>query len=95
METKIIQVRLFGAFREFAPSGVFPLPVRGDESIAELKAALSAELTRTMAISKTASKFDIAALIAKSALATDSKVLNDNDFFNGSELAILPPVCGG
>jgi len=86
-----IQVRLFGAFKNFSsdsPSMTldFQEPkAREGLSVSEIKAALSLKLGP-----------DAQALIQESVLATEDRVLLPEDWIpSGSKLAILPPVCGG
>lgn len=88
--TKEIQIKLFGAFREFSTNGVFYLTVTGFESAREIKSLIAQKLSE-----KEKSKFDVEALVSKSVLATDSKVLDDGDLAGHLDLSILPPVCGG
>lgn len=88
--TKEIQIRLFGAFREFSANGICSLTVSGVESALEIKNLLAKKLSE-----KENAKFDVDALVAKSVLATDAKVLDDGDLAGHLDLSILPPVCGG
>lgn len=88
---KEIQVSLFGAFRDLMPSGICQISIRGDETVTQIKALLGQKLSESPI-----AKFDISALLSKSALATEMKVLSENDTLHGeSSIAILPPVCGG
>jgi len=85
---KTLRVRLFGAFRECSPDGICAVPVRGDETVGEVKGRLAQTL-------RAGGKFDVSALLAKSVLASDTDVLADADLVIGTELSLLPPVCGG
>jgi len=85
-----IQVRLFGAFRDLVPSGKYTLRVHAEASVGGIKNALAHELH-----SRANAKFDVTELMAKSVLATETRVLSDDEIFSGSNIAILPPVCGG
>lgn len=90
-----IQVQLYGAFRDLSSNGICVLSLSGKESVLEVKAILAEHLAQN----KPTSHFDIKALLAKSALATETQVLTDTDILpdknEGIILAILPPVCGG
>ncbi|MBC7466978.1 MAG: hypothetical protein H7256_13400 [Bdellovibrio sp.] len=88
--TKEIQIKLFGAFREFSADGTLVLTVTGQESAYEVKNLLTQKLSEKEKV-----KFDVKALVAKSVLATDSKVLDDADLAGHLNLSLLPPVCGG
>ncbi len=86
-----VQVRLFGAFRNFSndsPSMTLSFPDSSAPtgfSVSEIKDALSLKLGH-----------DAQALIQDSVLATEDRVLLPEDRVpSGSKLAILPPVCGG
>ncbi|MBK5913648.1 MoaD/ThiS family protein [Rhodocyclus purpureus] len=84
-----LQIRLFGAFRSFH-NGPVQVSVAAGSQVAAIKAALADELKRVNGT------FDKPALLAQSALATDSAVLADSDCLHAdAQLAILPPVCGG
>ena len=83
-----IQIQLFGAFRDLAPSGVCTLSVSGKESPAEIKSLVSGKLS--------AAGFDVATLLSKSVVASDSAILSDSSAIGDArKLALLPPVCGG
>ena len=83
-----IQIQLFGAFRDLSPAGVCTLLVSGKESPAEIKTLVSGKLG--------AAGFDVAALLLKSAVASDSAILADSSAIGDvRKLALLPPVCGG
>lgn len=86
-----VQVRLFGAFRNFSPESPFiALNLNQHEAadaitVSQIKDALSHHLGP-----------DAHALIQDSVLATEDRVLLPEDQMSASsKLAILPPVCGG
>lgn len=77
-----ITLRFFGAFRSHGES--MTLTVADDATAAAVKAALVKALPTE------------ATLIADSALASDDRVLAEDAPCGGyTQLAILPPVCGG
>lgn len=87
-----IRVRLFGAFRRWSPDGALRLAAPPGTSAAALRALLLAALERLDA------RFDGQALVAASALADESCLLDEGWSVPAGgpvELAILPPVCGG
>jgi len=78
-----IDVRLFGAFRKYGEN--ISLSVPSGSSMQEIKNKLAEELSLT--------EMD---LINDSAMANDNEIIgSDFIFTQDSELAILPPVCGG
>jgi molybdopterin converting factor small subunit len=84
-----LDIRLFGAFRKFHAQPITLHVARGC-TVAHVKAVLGAELQRLN------SAFQDQELLAKSALASDSRVLDQQACLTESaHLAILPPVCGG
>ncbi len=87
-----IRVRLFGAFRRWSPDGGIRLSAPPRTTAAELRALLLAALRRLDA------GFDGQALLASSAMADESRLLDEGWSVPAGgpvELAILPPVCGG
>lgn len=90
MTTSIqIQIRLFGAFRKFHHAPV-SLTVPSGATVPEIKQALG------NALQALNPAFNDAELLEKSALADHRAVLApDASFTADSQLAILPPVCGG
>lgn len=82
-----LDVRLFGAFRQFHPEAVLTVEIPPDTTVATLR-------------ERVALRFDDDAnakmLLKASAFATDRRVLEDNEAVpEEAELALLPPVCGG
>lgn len=87
-----IRVRLFGAFRRWSPDGELRLSAPPGTGAAALRALLLSALERLDA------GFDARALVASSAMADESRLLDEGWSVPGGgpvELAILPPVCGG
>lgn len=84
-----IRIQLFGALREADPSGQVALDVPDGCSVAQLRDALQAHLAEH-------APHVSAALVSRSALASDETVLRNDDAVpaNGP-LAVLPPVSGG
>jgi molybdopterin converting factor small subunit len=89
-----INIRLFGAFRDCSQESVFPIAVKGHETARDLKILLGQQLVQKLAVGSKLS-FDIEALVAKSVLATDDRILEEGEIVSNGELSILPPVCGG
>ena len=78
-----LTIRLFGAFRAYGEKVTFTLPSAC--TVAEVKAHLAQEL-----------KIKDTSLLDNSALANDNEIIDDDAIFTqDSQLAILPPVCGG
>lgn len=87
-----IRVRLFGAFCRWSPDGGIRLSAPPGTSAAALRALLLSALERLDA------GFDGQALLARSAMADESCLLDEGwsvPVGGPVELAILPPVCGG
>lgn len=84
--TREIDIRLFGAFRSYGSAPTIAVSVSTDATVAAVRSALAERLASD----------DARALLAASAFATDERVLSDADALGSvSELAVLPPVCGG
>lgn len=78
-----INIKLFGAFRKHGDKVSFTFP--SGASVQDVKERLAQEL-----------KGADPALINDSAIANDNEIIGaDAVFTEDSELAILPPVCGG
>lgn len=78
-----ITVRLFGAFRQYGEKISFTIPA--GSTAQDVRSRLASEL-----------KLENAGLVNDSALANDNEILDGNaPLTQDSELAILPPVCGG
>jgi molybdopterin converting factor small subunit len=83
---RTLDVRLFGAFRQFGSAPTLRVSVPDGGTVADLRAAVAASLPSGNAHS----------LLRASAFATDDRMLDDADVLPASdELAVLPPVCGG
>ncbi len=84
-----VTLRLFGAFREYEPSGRVQLQVPEPATVADLRAALDA-------FGRTHWPAFRPELLRVSAFASASDVLRDAEPLPADgELAILPPVSGG
>jgi len=84
-----IEVRLFGAFRDYMPSAIVELEVADDARVGDVRAALDdfgrAHWPRFQP-----------ALLQRSALASDSVVMRDHEPVpHDGRMAVLPPVSGG
>jgi molybdopterin converting factor small subunit len=85
-----LQIRLFGAFRQFHTDPV-ALTIATGSTAQAIKVALGLELQRL-----SAGAFTETALLSQSVLATENSVLEDSTLLTeDTQLAILPPVCGG
>ncbi len=85
-----IQVRLFGAFRDYATHPVLLFECSPGTSIAELRQHVQ---VRLQAI-RPGSNAD--GLLKQSVFADEQAILNEHFRLERSqELAIIPPVCGG
>jgi molybdopterin synthase sulfur carrier subunit len=85
-----VNVRLFGAFRDFALGPAVVLECAPGTSIAELRMKMQAQLERL--------KPDGGAghLLKQSVFADEQTILGEDFRLERSqELAIIPPVCGG
>ena len=88
-QTIQIHVRLFGAFRKFHNAPI-KLTVPSGTSVSQIKSELGQSLQSLNPA------FNDLELLAKSALADDHAVLSpDASLTADTQLAILPPVCGG
>ena len=84
-----IQLRLFGIYRDFDASGKIDLDVGQGASIADLRRAL-------LVYAEANWPGYPAGLAAKSAFASETDLLRDNDALPADGLmAVLPPVSGG
>jgi molybdopterin synthase sulfur carrier subunit len=84
-----IEVRLFGAFRDYDPAAVVHLELPDDARVADVRAALDAHGRAHWPGFQPA-------LLQRSALASENTVLRDHEALpaNG-RMAVLPPVSGG
>jgi molybdopterin converting factor small subunit len=92
MESVQVDVRLFGAFRKYAPDAV-SLEVPRGTTVAALRQRLAAALRREWPT------FHEQGLLDVSVFADDERILADDEQVGVDArrvaLAILPPVCGG
>lgn len=87
---KDIEIKLFGAFRKYVPSGMISVSLVEPILVSSLKQHV------VKALLEIDPKFQETTLIFESALATESRILNDGELTSGeTSLALLPPVCGG
>lgn len=87
---KNYKIKLFGAFRKFH--------LERDVLIQMSKVATAQELKEELKVymKKNIQNFNEDVLIDESALATDSKIITNNEeLMEDVNLSILPPVCGG
>ncbi len=78
-----INIKLFGAFREFGEAVMLSVPI--GSSAVDVKEALAQTLDQKNH-----------SLVEVSVLANDNAILQESEVFNvDTELSILPPVCGG
>lgn len=84
--TQAIEIRLFGAFRQYHAGASLRLELPESATVAELRQAFGRQFDDANARS----------LLKASAFATDEAVLDEDDTVPaGQNLSILPPVCGG
>lgn len=87
---KLINVRLFGAFKKHVPSGFIEISVDSPCTVKELKSKVHEYLKSQVPT------YAESLLVFESALATDSEILNDENLsLKAENYALLPPVCGG
>lgn len=85
-----VEIRLFGALRKWDGGAPCVLELPRGAGIAEIRGALREELTRRDP------EFDRQELLGRSALADEREILSGcYRLERDTELAILPPVCGG
>lgn len=86
----VLEVSLFGCFRQYCNTATLTLSARAGDTIADIKKQLEAVLVETN------STFHDHALLQVSALAYNQEILpSDTPLFQSGEIALLPPVCGG
>lgn len=92
-ETIEIQIRLYGPFKNYLESGHLVLHISPQAAVSEIKTALGLELGKLRPQTQSAT------LVARSVLATDTRILKENETLDCLEnqrvFSILPPVCGG
>lgn len=85
-----IEIKLFGAFRKYVPSGYLKIQAMDNLTVIEIKEIIK------MTLQKQIPGFSEVDLISESALATETEVLSEDMIIDlGHHLALLPPVCGG
>ncbi|MBK6727674.1 MAG: MoaD/ThiS family protein [Xanthomonadales bacterium] len=85
----IVQVSLFGAFRQFDPAAQVTLTMPEAATVADLRRALGTYAESHWPEFKPG-------LLARSAFASDREVLRDGDALPADgRMAVLPPVSGG
>lgn len=83
MSNIVIQIKYYGAFKEFGSQTEISL--RGGCSLEEVKSALVEKIGENQSD-----------LVHDSAIANDTEILSQYTIFNDdTALSILPPVCGG
>jgi len=84
-----IELSLFGAFRDYAPDAQVALELDDGARVADLRAALGSYGTQHWP------GFN-PALLARSAFASETTVLRDDEALPADgRMAVLPPVSGG
>lgn len=84
MEARPVDVRLFGAFRQYGREATVRVRVREGACVRDVRAALGAHLGA-----------NADALMDASVFATNERMLRDDESVPAGELSVLPPVCGG
>lgn len=85
-----IELRLFGAFRNYVPGGKFSFSLETPCAVKILKEKIHTELCEKFA------SYNDPHLVFESALATEEEILSEETWIDSSQtLALLPPVCGG
>ncbi|HMN67746.1 MAG TPA: hypothetical protein PKC28_04330 [Bdellovibrionales bacterium] len=84
------EIKLFGAFRKYMPSGSIRVNLPDGVTAGQVKEMVKRVLQQQVP------DFSDTNLVYESALATESEILaEDSVIDNQSDLALLPPVCGG
>lgn len=84
--TRTIDIRLFGAFRQFGSRPSLTVDVPQEAIVSELRAAVERRLPGDNA----------RALLQASVFATDERTLDESEPVPfDHDLSVLPPVCGG
>lgn len=85
-----IEIKLFGAFRKYVPSGSIKVQLPEQFTAGQLKEIIKCTLQQR------AVGFNESSLVYESVLATESEVLTEDALVSDRHnLALLPPVCGG
>ena len=89
-ELKLVRVRLFGACRSFYQSPIIKLDIPRECTVQQLRGYLIKALESNGNLDR------VKTVINTCAFATEESVLMDDAFVGDtSDLAVLPPVCGG
>lgn len=84
-----VELSLFGAFRQYQPSAQLTLELADGACVADLRDAVDAH-------GKAHWPAFQPALLARSAFASDTRVLRDGEVLpTDGKMAVLPPVSGG
>jgi molybdopterin converting factor small subunit len=87
---KKINVRLFGAFRKYIPSGTLEIEVDELTNVKSFKELIGVSLKNTCPT------FNDNSLLEESAVSNSEEILSEETLvITQIDLAILPPVCGG
>ncbi len=87
---KTMNIRMFGAMRKYFPSGQLIMELSEDCDVAALRQILLQKLTQEC------TDFKDSALLSESAFSNHDEILQETDLVcQQSEIALLPPVCGG
>lgn len=85
-----VRIALFGAFRKYSSDARIELDLPSGVTIERIKQELN------LFFKIHSSTFNDASLLNSSAIANEESILNDSTVIHSdSNLAILPPVCGG
>ncbi|MEI7494276.1 MAG: hypothetical protein WCJ92_06760 [Alphaproteobacteria bacterium] len=88
-KTLEVTLKLFGALRSYSKEGVVKFLLASPCSIEHLKEALAEFL-------KSDSPKELREIISKSAIGNETEILQEDTLlYKSTQLAILPPVCGG
>lgn len=87
---KVIEIKLFGAFRRYVPTGKITLQIDRQHTARQLKAKIHDVLQSEIPA------YNEQSLVFESALATEVEILPEEALVDEKcNLALLPPVCGG
>jgi hypothetical protein len=85
-----VQVRPFGAFRDYSASEPITIQLAEGAGLRELRLAFAARLTALRP------DLDGPGLVGESAFADDTRLLEETDrFVHPCTVCALPPFCGG
>jgi len=86
----ILQIQLFGGFRQFENQGKIQIEVSPGITAKEIKEIIFQGFAQHPQVAS------LRGLLDSSVLATEDTILDPNDkVLETSPLALLPPVCGG